>query len=380
MHLHIVTLNIPYPPDYGGMIDSFYRIRALHSLGVKIHLHCFKYGRKHSGELESLCESTNYYQRKTGFLNNFSLLPYIVASRRSKVLLENLTKDDYPILFDGLHTTYFINHPMLSHRKKLVRLHNIEHLYYKNLAENESNIFKKAFFIIEVYRLKRYEKILEKSDYILPISEADQQIIADKFQNTIFIPAFHSYNEIKSVEGNGDYIIYHGDLSVGENSGIADSLLRNVFPKLSFRCIIAGKNPTDKIIQHASLSSNITLVPNPDEESMLDLIKNAHINILPAKSANGFKLKILSALFAGRHCVVNSIIADSYPAVRDLCQIADSDEEIITKLNQLMTVPFTAEMIHTRKYFLNEQFNVKTNAKKLVDIVLVQRCAEWEDV
>jgi hypothetical protein len=229
MHLHIITLNIPYPPDYGGMIDTFYRIKALHALGVKIHLHCFEYGREHSEELESLCESTNYYKRKTGFFSNLSLSPYIVASRRSKTLLENLTKDDYPILFDGLHTTYYINHQALSGRKKLVRLHNIEHLYYKNLAENESKFVKKAYFLLESNRLRRYEKLLNYSDYILAISEGDKNSIDHKYHNVILSAPFHPYTEIKSLSGKGEYIIYHGDLSVQENAAIADSLIINIF-------------------------------------------------------------------------------------------------------------------------------------------------------
>ncbi len=89
--LNIITLNIPYPPDYGGMIDSYYRIKALNSLGIRIHLHCFQYGRLPSDELESLCETVNYYPRKSGFLHLFSSLPYIISTRQAKELLENLT-------------------------------------------------------------------------------------------------------------------------------------------------------------------------------------------------------------------------------------------------------------------------------------------------
>jgi len=31
--LHIISFNIPYPPDYGGVMDVFYKIKALHDLG-----------------------------------------------------------------------------------------------------------------------------------------------------------------------------------------------------------------------------------------------------------------------------------------------------------------------------------------------------------
>ena len=39
--LHIISFDNPFPPKYGGVIDVFYKIKALHSLGVKIYLHCF---------------------------------------------------------------------------------------------------------------------------------------------------------------------------------------------------------------------------------------------------------------------------------------------------------------------------------------------------
>ena len=54
-HLHIISFDIPYPPDYGGVVDVFYKIKALSLLGIKIHLHCFEYGRKHAAVLNELC-------------------------------------------------------------------------------------------------------------------------------------------------------------------------------------------------------------------------------------------------------------------------------------------------------------------------------------
>jgi hypothetical protein len=30
--LHIISFNVPYPTDYGRVIDVFYRLKALHSV------------------------------------------------------------------------------------------------------------------------------------------------------------------------------------------------------------------------------------------------------------------------------------------------------------------------------------------------------------
>ena len=83
-HLNIVSFSIPFPANYGGVIDIFYKLKALHWAGIKIHLHCFQYDRPEAEELNAYCETVNYYQRKTGLSAQFSLKPYIVESRQAK--------------------------------------------------------------------------------------------------------------------------------------------------------------------------------------------------------------------------------------------------------------------------------------------------------
>ena len=39
--LHIVSFNVPWPANYGGVMDVFYRLRALSRAGLRIHLHCY---------------------------------------------------------------------------------------------------------------------------------------------------------------------------------------------------------------------------------------------------------------------------------------------------------------------------------------------------
>ena len=85
-------------------------------------------------------------------------LPYIVSSRANPELLENLKKDDYPILFEGIHTTYYVHEHALDNRKIFIRLHNAEHLYYKQLARQSRNLWKKIYYLNESRLLYKYEK------------------------------------------------------------------------------------------------------------------------------------------------------------------------------------------------------------------------------
>ena len=57
LHLHIISFDIPYPANYGGVIDVYYKAKALSEKGVKVHLHCFQYGRKPSMVLENLVKN-----------------------------------------------------------------------------------------------------------------------------------------------------------------------------------------------------------------------------------------------------------------------------------------------------------------------------------
>jgi hypothetical protein len=368
MDLNIVTLNVPYPPDYGGMIDSFYRIKWLKEAEVNIHLHCFQYGRAHSKELDEYCCSVYYYPRKRSIFYFFSKLPYIVSSRVSKKLLENLKSNNYPILFDGLHTTYYLNHPDLKGRRKLIRTHNIEHHYYRSLADIERNIFKRLFYKYESARLNEYEEKMDSSVNILTISRKDNEYFKKITKNTFILPPFHPYPKVISSPGKGSYVLYHGDLSVRENSLIAEDLIKNVFSKIKFNCLVAGKKPPASLYKISARSENVKLVADPDSVIMDDMVKNAHINILPSLTANGFKLKHLIALYAGRFCILNTIAANSFSENAQF-HIADSYPEMVNQIKNLMNEEFTSEMKEKREQILDKEFSNQDNVLRVFDII-----------
>jgi len=200
--LHIISFDVPFPADYGGVIDVYHKIRALHREGVKIILHCFQYGRKESPELKDLCAEVHYYPRKTGWRAQLSGKPYIVQSRRSEALVQRLLQDDFPILCEGLHTTAILSDPRLRERKIFVRTANVEHTYYQHLAMGERNMAKRWFFRIESWRLKHYEQMLRRATGIFAISPPDAQYFTGKFgaDRVTGVYAFHQYDEVSVQE------------------------------------------------------------------------------------------------------------------------------------------------------------------------------------
>ena len=366
--LQLVAFNIPYPPDYGGVIDVFYKIKALAESGVSVYLHCFEYDRPQAIELEKYCTKVFYYPRKSGIRLQLSTKPYIVITRNNNQLLNNLSSTNAPILFEGLHTCQFLDNPALRSHLKLVRTHNIENEYYLNLYKAERNIFKKVFFRMEACKLKRYENVLKNASDLICISPNDNLYFDRKFGNSHFIPAFHPFSEIKSKLGRGEYILFHGNLSVSENIQAVEYLIQNVFSKISQPVIIAGKNPSERLIQKIQKLSNVQLVSNPENERMENLIQNSHICLIPTFQDTGLKLKLLASLFSGRFCIANQPMIHK-TGLEHLCHLADTPKEMIDCVNELFELDFTSEEIEKRKLILEDAFSNHRNALNIIRLL-----------
>ena len=367
--LHIVSFDVPFPADYGGVIDVFYKIKSLHALGVKITLHCFEYGRAHASELLEYCEQVYYYKRRkyrNPFMGN---LPYIVSTRDDEQLLENLCKDDAPILFEGLHTTYFLKHAALQGRFKLIRNHNIEHEYYKNLEQVETNYFKKYFFRNEADHLKQYEAVIASADAVLAISPADHNYLNTTYQNSVLIPAFHAQDTAQLPNGKGQFVLYHGNLGVGENNHAALYLAKSVFPKLKMPCVIAGNHPSDELKKACEAHAHIQLHDNWDNNAIMKAIHEAQINVLPTFQGTGVKLKLLNALYNGRFCVVNPTMVN-HTGLENTCIVCEQANDMVTAIQQYFEQAFDESAQNQRLQVLqNSLYNNQENALKLLALI-----------
>lgn len=366
--VQIVAFNIPFPPDYGGVIDIFYKVKALYESGVVVYLHCFEYNRPQAAELEKYCANVYYYPRKKGIRYLFSNKPYLVVTRVNDQLINNLVKNKAPIIFEGLHTCFYLGHPDLAGHVQAVRTHNIEHEYYASLSRAERNPFKKLFFRIESAKLASYEQVLRKASLLFCISPNDNYRFDLEYQNAHFIPAFHPFNEIRSKTGRGDYLLFHGNLSVSENIQAVNFLLRHVFPEIHFPVVIAGKNPPDFLVRKIQHQANIRLVINPENDEMEQIIRNAHICVLPTFQDTGLKLKLLASLFSGRFCVANTPMIHK-TGLEHLCYLADTPREMIIRIRELLNEEFSAEEIDARKLLLEDSFSNRLNALHIMRLI-----------
>lgn len=365
--LHIVSFDNPYPPNYGGVIDVFYKIKALSEIGYTIHLHCFvKEIPLAFDELKQLCKSVSFYEVTKNPFHFLSALPFSVISRSDSRLGENIAKIDAPILFEGLKTTCLVYDVRLQKHRKFLRLHNIEHNYYKGIAKSEEGFFKKMTLYWESWKYRKYEFVNAAFDKVFTLSEFENDYTQAKFHNAGYIPVFHGNKVVSNLDGFGKYAFYHGDLSTSDNRK-AVAFLVGVFAAIpEYKLLIASGSNETFVKNLIGTYSNIEFVQLTDFNQLQQLLNDAHINICWSFQKSGTKLKLINSLFNSRHCIINENIIDD-GIVSQLCFNANDKAQLISAVKELLVKPYTATEF--RKEILETHLNDIRNAILMDEII-----------
>lgn len=377
---------MPWPADYGGVIDIYYRLLALHKAGVHITLHCFTYGRDQAPELENCCDQVFYYRRNMSPWQHLRKMPFVAASRDNDSLTHRLMQDDAPILIEGLHGCELLRRIRQaettkpgSHRTILVRAHNVEADYYHLLARSERNPIRKSYLSMEACKLRHYEPILQLADAVLAITDADADIFRKMgCPKVLTIPPFIPLEQKESTVlaslptpntiPHAPYILYHADLSIPDNEWAVRWLQGKVMHYVDYPFVVAGRNPHGPLRNYLSRYPNTTLIVSPSQEEMEALIAGAQCAVLLTQQPTGLKLKLVNSLVLGQHCIVNSAMVAG-TNLADCCHVADSAEEIRQKMEELIHTPFDEEQRQRRQSQLARHLNPVDAIQQLVQLI-----------
>lgn len=369
-HLHIVSFDVPFPVDNGVMMDIFYTLQALHAAGIQVHLHCFDCGRGQQPDLEKYCVEVNYYSKQCGHKGFSHKLPYMVGSRSNPELLNRLSQDEHPILLEGVHVSYLLYDERFRDRKILLRVHQVAHQYLRELSKASSSPFKKLYYLHESKLMQQHESFIAGKITIVTQSQQDAAVYRQELNasSVLSLPPFLPFEDTANKEGIGCFCLYHGNLSMVQNEKAALWLLKNVFNKLKMNLVVAGKDPSPRLEQAINSHPNACLVANPSEQEMQDLISQAHIHVLPSLSSKQVQVKLLNALFNGRHLIVNEqMVTDS--ALAPYCHIATTAEAFQSVIVQLKHQPFDDHEIMLRRNLLEKYFDNEQNGKRLLSLI-----------
>jgi hypothetical protein len=365
--LHIISFDNPYPPIYGGVIDVYYKIKALHEIGIEIYLHCFVAEiPTEFTELEAITKKVFFYKASKNPLLLFSTIPFSVITRNNKNLLKNLEEVVAPILFENLKTTFLVHKNQLLKHPKILRLHNIEQHYFEGISKSETSFFRKILFYLESKKYENFEKITPKFDKVMALSHFETEYVNRKFGNAVYVPVFHG-NEVKNrLSPFGKYALYHGDLRMSDNKRAVAFLIK-VFQKIpdcSF--IIASSCGADFVNRKKASASNISFVAIENALHLDTLLENAHLNVMLSFQQSGTKLKLINSLYKSRFCIINANIVDD-ETVRNCCEMAETETEFVAAVNRFRNLPYLD--FEKRNSTLAPILNDATNAKLIATLI-----------
>ena len=358
--LHIICFDNPFPPDFGGVLDVFYKVKALHTLGFTIYLHCYHDDRYEvSDELKAITKEVYLYKKNKNPFFVFSKFPLPVICRFHKDIIANVKKHDAPILFEGLHSTMILQKTKLSN-KKYLRLHNIESNFYAGMSKSETNIIKKILYYFVSKKYVEYQKIIPTFDYVFALSQHEYNEAKKLTTKSMYVPVFHGNESNSTLSEFGNYAFYHGDLRLSDNKRAAQFLI-DVFTAIpDYKLIIASSNGKQLVESKSKNVSNVKFIEIKNEKHLDELFANAHINVMLSFQEAGTKLKVINSLFKSRFCLINKNMVDD-KKVLSLCEIAETKQNFIDKILDLKSKPYTQN--ETRKKVLMEVLNDETNAK-----------------
>ena len=265
------------------------------------------------------------------------------------------SKDYHIIQMEGLYLSPLIETCRKHSKAKLIlRAHNIEHVIWKRLINNEKNFFKKIYLNILVKQLKAYElNVLNKIDAILPISQIDLDFFKlNSFETPItYIPFGIEIEENTQNASNLDFF-FIGSLDWQPNLEGLVWFLDNVWAKFKkmhpntvFK--IAGKNTPEKLYKYQ------------DEQTIiLGEVENAHsfieengTMVVPLFSGSGIRVKIIEGM-AQRKCILSTPIGAEglYEINDDHILIASNIEDFIIKMESLISKPEIIAHIGNKAY------------------------------
>ncbi len=131
----MVAHDFPFPPNHGGRVDMWSRIKLLSRLGLQVDLVASIKdvpSEQQAQEVRRYVRSLTLVKREMGLMKLLSSEPLSVRSRRS---LQNipLSESYLAVILETEHVAAILQNPALRAKKRILRVHNNEAHYYREL-------------------------------------------------------------------------------------------------------------------------------------------------------------------------------------------------------------------------------------------------------
>lgn len=255
-------------------------------------------------------------------------------------------------------------------RRKILHLHNAEHLLFKRAAARMGGAVK-YIAIVEAGRARRYlAQVCQEADEVHYLSNQDRVLSENDSIKGRVTRVFPPCSEpaisdaIRNSPGEGR-VVTVGSLTWEPTRAGMSWFLSEVWPHLAWQVslTVAGRGADPallKQLQDAPALHYLGFVENVDA-----LYAGAKVFIAPLLDGSGIKIKIINSLARGIPVVTTTAGVEGFPpGFDDFVKIADSAQEFSKSTKQLATLDMAAWQLlslksraYARMYFSGAQFD-----------------------
>jgi polysaccharide biosynthesis protein PslH len=358
----LLTQVLPYPPDSGPKVKTFYVLKYL-SKHHEVTLASFVRGdqTEHVRMLEPYCQAIYTVPMRRSLVRNVTALfkslfgnnPWMMARddiKEMRNLVDQLAGQEK---FEVVHADQ-LNMAQYALRvpnaKRVLDAHNALWVLYQRLALTMRFGLRRWLLERDWRLLKNYEgKLCREFDQVLTVSEEDkisfEAAMGGKKREIHVIPIAVDTDELLPVLRNKDasHIIHIGTMYWPPNIDGMMWFLENVFPQICVKrpgtvCDIIGARPPQQLIDYSKNYPGVNVTGYVVDPT--SYLQQAALMIVPLRAGGGMRVKILNALAQALPIVSTTLGCEGIQVEheRDLL-IADTPEDFAKATLRLIDDP-----------------------------------------
>jgi len=360
MRVLLLTQVLPYPPDSGPKVKTYYVLKYL-AQRHQVTLVSFVRDTdkpEYIRHLESLCERVITVPIARSKLQDLRFLGQSLISGEPWMMLRDERPEMRRVLADlAAGTPFDVVHAdqlnmgqyalPFENSRKVLDLHNALWMLYKRMAETTPVSDPMKYILMRDWPLlKRYEgDLCRRFDSVIAVTEEDRQLLieAGAPSDITVIPIAIDTTEQALIprQPSGPHIVHIGTMYWPPNINGIIWFLEAVYPLIKqqvpdVRCTLIGSRPPEHLIQRGQADRTLTITGYVEDPR--PFLEDSSMMIVPLQAGGGMRVKILNALSQGIPMVSTTVGCEGIQVEhnRDIL-IADHAEDFAQACVRLLT-------------------------------------------
>ncbi len=366
--LHVMP-EFPCPPDNGMRADMWDRLRAMSRLGFSIDVLVMKQKlspeARHVDELRATASSLHLVERRP-LRKCLATIAPTLASRNYLLKEFPLTGEYDAVVAEGEDVVPIFDNPRLRTRLRVLRIHNDETEYMRELARTARGFLRRQFLRLEALRLAPYSRYAyRRADSLWFISQSEcRKFLAaqpEAAAKAVWLPPSIASGQAPRRNAIGSKrVLFVGSFHISLNQEAIRWYLNEVHPRLihhpGYELVIAGSTqgrPAAALFGK-QIERETRCAVHLDVEDLGPLYEQCAVFVNPMRRGAGVKLKSVHAIERGIPVVSTSVGNEgSGFADQEHVRVADTPQDFAAAVAELMDNQNLGEQMALRAH---EQF------------------------